>query len=199
MADYKPVLGGIAVIVGFAAFAPYILDMLRGKTKPHAFSWLGWGIIETVAFFAQINKGGGAGAWATVSSAVIIFFIAGYAFFKKQTTIYKTDWAALGGALLGILLWLITRDPLLAVILVSVSDALAFVPTFRKSYFLPEQETLKEYGLSAVKWTLAILALSNYSLTTWLYPASLIFTNSLFVAMTLTRRKQSAVFSKILN
>jgi len=188
--DYKNFLGVCAIIIGFIGYAPYLRNLYLKKTKPHTFSWLAWGLLEAIAFFAQINKGGGAGAWVTGASAGVALFVAGVAFTRKETEINTLDWVVFVGAILGILLWKFTRDPLLAVILVTVSDALAFIPTFRKSFYKPEQETLIEYGLSAVKWIFAIFALQTLNLTTWLYPASLILTNGSFVIMSLIRRYQ---------
>src|SRR5258708_5494421 len=189
MSHYKIILAVVAVVIGFAAYAPYIRDVFLKTTKPHTFSWIAWGVIEVTAFFAQLSKGGGAGAWVTGASAVMVLFIAGVAFTRHDTEINLFDWTAFVGALLGIIFWKLTSKPLLAVVFVSAADALAFLPTFRKSYTKPEQETLTEYGLSVIKWVLAIVALESLNITTWLYPASLVFTNSAFVAMALIRRK----------
>lgn len=189
MVDYKIILSVSAIIIGFIGYAPYLRDVFLKKTKPHAFSWFAWGVLESVAFFAQISKGGGVGAWITAVSAAVALFVAGIALYRKETEIKIFDWVALIGALVGIILWRLTNNPLLAVILVTASDALAFMPTFRKSYYQPGQETLVEYSCAAAKWMLAIFALQSFNLTTILYPASLILTNSSFVAMSLIRRK----------
>lgn len=191
--DYKIFLGGLAIIVGLVGYAPYLRDLFKRKTRPHAFSWFAWGVLETTAFFAQISKGAGWGALITAFSAVVALFVAGVAFKRKDTEIKKVDWVALGGALIGIILWRLTHNPLLAVIFVTIADALAFIPTFRKSYHHPHQETLIEYALSAIKWSIALFALQSFNLTTWLYPASLIITNSSFTLMSWYRRRKIAV------
>jgi len=189
MENYKTYLGVLGIIVGFAGYAPYVRDVFTGKTKPHAFSWLAWSVLEWTAFFAQLSKHAGAGAWITGLSAMVGLLVACVALYRKETEIHVFDWVALCGAIIGIILWTLTNNPLLAVILVTISDALAFIPTFRKSFYKPDQETLIEYAFSAVKWMIAIFALQTISLTTWLFPASLIFTNGSFVIMSLIRRK----------
>ncbi len=190
MLPVKLISGVIASVIGFIAYLPYLRDIFRGQTKPHAFSWLSWGVLEIIAFFAQLSKGGGAGTWATGVSSVITLFIAFLAFRNKDRNILPFDWIALGGAALGIILWQTTENQLTAVISVSIADALAFLPTFRKAFHRPQEETLIEFGMSAVKWMLAIAALQTYNLTTWLYPASLVFTNTVFITMALIRRRQ---------
>lgn len=90
-------------------------------------------------------------------------------------------------------LWAITDSPLTAVILITIIDALGFAPTFRKAYHKPQEETMITFVLSAVKFVIAIAALSNYSTVTVLYPASLVLMNGLFVAMLIVRRKQLGI------
>jgi len=187
--DYKVALGITATVLGFIGYFPYVRDTLRGTTRPHVFSWAVWGVMETIAFFAQIAKGAGAGAWATGTSAVIMFFIVGIALTHADKQIRLFDWVALSGALVGILLWRLTDNPLLAIIFVTIADAFGFIPTFRKAYHKPHEETLIEYIFSALKWIVSLFALGSFNLTTALYPISLIFTNSAFVAMAFVRRK----------
>ncbi len=189
----KLLLASLATVIGFVGYAPYIRDTLRGTTKPHVFSWVAWGSIETIAFFAQLSAGGGAGAWFTGASALIVFFIAALAIRQKDTQIKPIDYVALSGSAIGIALWRITSNPLLAVISVGIADAAAFAPTFRKAYRKPNEETLFEYAASVLKWTLAIPALTSVNLTTVLYPASLVLTNSIFVLLVLWRRSSTKV------
>jgi uncharacterized protein with PQ loop repeat len=35
----KEVIGIIAVIFTFVGYIPYIMDTIKGKTKPHIYSW----------------------------------------------------------------------------------------------------------------------------------------------------------------
>ena len=149
--------------------------------------------METIAFFAQIAGGAGAGAWATGTSAVIIFFIVGVTLTHADKQIVFFDWFALAGAFIGIVLWRLTANPLLAIIAVTIADAFAFIPTFRKAYHKPHEETLIEYFFSAIKWIITLPALGALNLTTALYPISLIFTNSAFVIMAIARRRRYVV------
>lgn len=190
MTDYKIVLGVVATILGFVGYVPYFRDIFRGTTRPHVFSWFVWGLLTGIAFFAQITKGGGAGAWVTGSSAVICTCIAALAFFYGKRQITKSDWFSFAGALLGLLFWQLTNDPLLAVIFVTVTDALAFAPTFRKAYYKPDEETASTFMLSSIKFLIALAAFESFNLTTALYPISLVLANGSFAAMLLVRRRK---------
>lgn len=76
-----------------------------------------------------------------------------------------------------------------AVILITIVDMIAFFPTFRKSYHKPQEETLSEYGLAALKFFISLFALSSFNVSTILYPISLVVTNGAFVAFAWVRRK----------
>lgn len=188
MIDYKIILGISASVLGFIGYVPYFRDIFQGRTKPHIFSWFVWSLLTGIAFFAQLSKGAGAGAWVTGFTAAVSLSIAILAFFRGEKHITKIDWATFIGALSGLIFWGLTANPLSAVIIITVTDALAFAPTFRKSYCKPHEETASTFALSALKFVFGLAALQSYNLTTWLYPASLVLMNGLFVVMLLLRR-----------
>jgi hypothetical protein len=190
MIDYKIILGIVATIVGFIGYVPYFRDIFKGKTKPHVFSWLVWAILTGVAFVAQLVDNAGPGAWVTGTTAIICLIVAILALTKGEKQITRLDWFCFTASLTGIVLWIATDNPLLAVIVVTITDAIAFIPTFRKTYHKPYEETVVEYALGSLKFLLGIFALESLSITTWLYPASLVFMNGLFVVMAMVRRKQ---------
>lgn len=186
----KTALGIIATVMAFVSYIPYIRNMLTGKTKPHAFSWLVWGTLTAIAFVGQVSEGAGPGAWVTGFTACVSFFIFITALKTGEKDIAKSDWLSLAGAGIAMLLWWATSDPLIAVVLITLIDALGFYPTFRKSYHKPYQETAVTFAISGLKFVVAIIALENLTPTTWLYPASLVLMNGIFVIMLLIRRKQ---------
>jgi hypothetical protein len=190
MLEYKAAIGALALVLGAIGYVPYFRDLIRGTTKPHVFSWFVWGLLGAIAFAAQIVSNGGWGAWTTGFMALVCFVVAFIALFSGEKNITRLDWFCFAGALIGTVFWAYTKNPVTAVVIITIVDLVAFVPTFRKSYAKPDEETVFEYGIASLKYVLAIVALESYSLTTWLYPASLVITNGLFVVMSLIRRKQ---------
>ena len=57
---YQIIIGLVATVIGLAGYVPYFKDIIRREIKPHAFSWLIWGILQSVVFFASTSRGGGA-------------------------------------------------------------------------------------------------------------------------------------------
>jgi hypothetical protein len=188
--NFKIILSVVAIFVGMMSYIPYLRDVVKGKTKPHTFSWLVWGILTVIVFIGQLIDQGGFGTWVTgfTACAVLIIFIFGI--FKGEKNITKGDWASLLAALFTIVIWILTSEPLIAIILVTIIDILAFYPTIRKTILKPHEETLTLYLLSGIKWILAILALQNYSFVTLLYPVYLVLINGLFVTLLLVYRKK---------
>ena len=188
--DYRVVLGLLAILIGLVSYVPYFRDIFRGTTKPHPFSWFVWGLVTGIAFFAQVIAGGGIGTWATGVTSLACLAISVYGLLRGEKGITVFDWLCFLGALGGIVFWKLTSNPLTAVVVVTVVDALGFFPTFRKAYLRPHEETLLTYVLSIPKWSLGLFALASFNPTTVLFPAAILLMNTCFVGMVLFRRKQ---------
>lgn len=189
---WQQIAGGAAVLVGLVGYLFYMHGIWYGSIKPHFFSWFVWGVLTSIAFVAQVAAGAGPGAWVTGFTAVMCFFFAGLGLrAHARELIARSDWFFFIGAFLAIPVWYVTGNPLWSVIMITIIDAVAFVPTFRKAYTHPETENISTYLLSAIKYVLGIAALSSLTFVTWLYPASLVIANSAFIAMLLWRRKST--------
>jgi hypothetical protein len=186
----KELLSAAAIVLTFAIFVPYIRSIRSGRTKPHVFSWVIWALSTLVVCLAQLAGAGGAGAWPIGVSGLITTYIAILAYRKTgDTSITRTDWAFFIVALAALPGWLLTSDPLAAVVILTGLDLAGFGPTFRSAYARPYDERIGFYGLGAVRNLLAILALERYSLTTVLFPAAVGIACLAFVAMVAYRRK----------
>lgn len=189
----KIFLGLLASAIAFYSYVPYFRDLFAGKTKPHSFSWLIWFMLTAIAFVAQVQDGGGPGAWATGLTAVLAFVIFVASLRKGEKHISYLDWASLAAAFVAMGLWAISDGPLLSVVLVTVVNAFGYVPTFRKSYHKPHEETSITYSLSAVKFAVAIAALTEFTVITLLFPLSVIIICLLLVMMLSLRRKRLGI------
>ena len=187
---YKELLGAVAIALTFIAFFPYIHSILKGKTKPHVFSWVIWGSTTFVVFLAQLADKGGAGAWPIGVSGLITIYVAFLAYIKKSdSTISRTDWMFFIAAMSSLPLWYLTSDPLWAVVVLTLVDMTGFAPSFRKAYIYPFEEQLTFFVIMAVRNLVSILALAHYSLTTVLFPLIIAIACLVFVLMLTYRRR----------
>ncbi len=191
---FKEALSAAAIALTFAMFVPYILSIHAGKTRPHVFSWVIWGLGTLVVFFAQLAGEAGAGAWPIGVSGVITCYIAFLAFLKRaDVLITKTDWIFFGAALSALPFWFFTSDPLWAVVTLTLVDTAGFGPTVARAYRRPHEENVAFFALSVLRNLLVILALENYSFTTVLFPAVVGVACLLFVLLLIYRRYSLAV------
>lgn len=190
MSEFKNILGLFATFLVFIGYVPYLRDIIRGKTKPHIYSWFLWSFVTLIAFALQVRGGAGTGSLVTLAAAIMSLAVIGLGFiYKARVQIVKIDTVFLILAFIALGLWLIARQPVLSAILTTVVDLLGFAPTVRKSWNKPHSETLAFYYLNSFRFGLAVVALQNYSIITALYPIAWLFANSLFALMLVVRRK----------
>jgi len=191
---YKELLSLAAITLTLVAFFPYIRSILSDEIKPHVFSWVIWGTTTFVVFLAQLEDGGGVGAWPIGVSGIITLFIAILAYVKRaDIAITSIDWLFFIAAISSLPLWYLTADPLYAVIILTTVDVLGFGPTVRKSYTDPFSESILFFSLFAIRNSLVILALENYSVTTVLFPAVIAVACLLLIVMIMYRRRTLAL------
>ncbi|NTS75303.1 hypothetical protein HR060_00370 [Catenovulum sp. SM1970] len=167
----KDLLAIVGIALTFIAYIPYIYSIFQKKTKPHVFSWAIWGGTTFIVFLAQLSDEGGAGAWVIGVSACLVMCIAILAFIKKSDiTIFKSDWYFLFIAIVASMFWYFSSDPLWTVIILTIMNVVGFGPTLKKAYANPFEENLNFFLIVAVRNTVSVMALENYSLTTVFFP-----------------------------
>jgi hypothetical protein len=186
--DYKIVLGILATAMTIWAHIPYFKETLKGKNKPHIFTWIIWTLLTFIATAAQIVGGAGPGAWVTFVTGLICVAITLAALKHGEKRITRSDWIIFIASLSAIPLWLLTSDPLLSVILVTAIDISAVYPTFRKSWIKPFEENTYMYGFNIPRHIFSIAAIQTISPVTAIYPAGLLVMNIVMYFMLKTRR-----------
>lgn len=186
----KNLIGVIAVLLTFVGYVPYLKDTIRGKTKPHAYSWFIWGFVTLIAYTLQVSENAGAGSLVTLAAAIVSFVIFGLGMKLGNKDITRSDTVFFILALLSLVIWVFAKQPVVSVIFVSLIDILGFIPTIRKSWNQPFTETLFTYLLNTFRHGLSIFALANYSIVTWFYPVTWTLANGLFSLLLVLRRRQ---------
>ena len=105
-----------------------------------------------------------------------------------QENITCSDTIIFVAALAAIPVWRATHDPLFAIVMVSLIDALGYLPTLRKSWLKPREEAIFNYAIGNVTTVLSLLATVTYNFATVLYPAVLLTCNSLLIVVIVWRR-----------
>ncbi len=189
MVDIKLILGIASALIAVIYYYPYIGDILRKKTQPHAYTWLVWALTQGTAMIA-LWLGGGNFAAISLAAGIVLVVTVFFLSLKYGTkNITKSDTVVLILALLAIIVWWQLKNPLLAVFMVSAIDGLGYIPTLRKSFEDPWSETPSFWVAMAISSVLALLANGEYNLLTMTYLATLAIANTTVSIVCIYRRK----------
>lgn len=186
----KLILAIIAALLAVAGNVPYLRDTIKKRIQPHPYTWMVWSIVSGVTFVGQVVKGAGFAAIAFGVSEIFTVIIFLYSLRYGFKNIPKQDSYFLIAALLGIIPWIILRDPTWSVVIMVVIDLIAFVPTLKKAWYAPKTETPILYGSNALRHSLALAALSSYNIATMLHSIAMIVVNTLMTSFILGRRNK---------
>jgi hypothetical protein len=187
--NFKLICSIVAIALTITAYFPYIYNIVTQKIKPHTFSWIIWGSTTFIVFLAQLQAGGGLGAWPIGVSGVITILVAYLSYIhRSDSSIKKIDWIFFLTAMASLPVWYFTSNPLWAVALLTTIDLLGFGPTIRKSYDRPFEENMTFFLIFVLRNIFAVIALEHFSLTTVLFPAATSLACILLCAMVVLRR-----------
>jgi len=168
----------------------YIRAVMQGKTRPHIFSWLLWGLVVFIGAAIQISQGSWPTALFLGLEGVVSFSVFILGFRQGDLDITRSDWAAFIAALLAIPVWLVTKEPLWAAILITGINIVATYPTYRKAWYKPQEENAFSFSFFTTVGILRLLSVSPFTLVTALYPAcSLLLCGGLVALILLRKRK----------
>ena len=147
------------------AFVPYLRAIIKGQTKPSAASWWTWSLLAIITITSS---------WSAGASWGVLFLPLWLCFSQLLVAILSikrgdNNWDLLnkmcvGGALLGVVLWWVTGQPLIALGISIVADLLASIPNFRHVWKNPEQENRTGWTLGWGSSVLEIFAVTQWTL-----------------------------------
>ncbi len=175
----------------FAGFF-YIKNTLLGKTKPNRISWFIWFIAPIIASFITFKNGGGISA-LPVFMAGFIPFLVFLASFKNKNAYWKLgklDYICLLLSIVSMVSWLYFKEGVLATIFAILADAIAFVPTYIKSWNSPDTETVTPYISGVFNASLSFFTVPTLSFITAGFALYLFFGNLVEIVIVFIRRNK---------
>lgn len=154
----------LGVLINFIGSLSYLRSTLKGETKPNKVTWFLWAIVPMIAFNAQLKQNVGLLALPTFMAGFnpALIFIASFINKKAKWQIGKTDIACGILSVIGIILWLSTNNPNLAILFAILADGLAATPTIIKSYKFPETENAAAFVVAASSAIIALLTVKSW-------------------------------------
>lgn len=164
---YASVLAGICFVISSIL---YVRDTATAKIKP---SIATFGILSLVNFsqlISLISKH----VWHVIpfttvglfqALAVFIIALQGKNFYFKLA-----DKLALGGALIGFIFWLVTKDAAYNIYIINAVTAITFVPLIIKAFKEPALETSLPWQTNLLASSFLLLTINSLSPVVWIVP-----------------------------
>lgn len=154
-----------ASVVSVVAFFPYIRAILAGQTRPSGASWWTWTVITMVSVASAWFAGASwqvlvLPAWLCVSQLAVAILSIRYG----DNTWDFLNKSCVAAALLGVGLWIITGQPLVALAISIAADVSASIPNFRHAWKNPEQENWLGWFLGWLSAVLEMFTIQVWSL-----------------------------------
>lgn len=185
MREALTLVAGIIIVV---SPIPYVIDILRDRTRPNMVTWVTWSLINGIntaaAFSAGAWQTGVYGLAATIATVTISTLGIWHGIKKYSVFDIVCQVVALGG----IPVWLFTRQPALAIAMELCVDFAGGLPTLRHAWKAPEEETLRTFLLSAAAGLLLLLSLRSYSFIALAMPTYILCFDSAIAFSIIMRR-----------
>ena len=175
-------------LISFASIIPYVRDVLKGKTHPNLVSWLTWCMLNLINTTAAISTGATQTALLSGASALATGWITVLSLRRGVTKYTAFDIGCQALAIGGIILWKLTGQPQLAVLIAVSIDLIAAMPTWRHAWIAPFAETWQGFAIAAGTAIVTLFTIANYSIVSLAFPILVTTNCSVIVAIILSRR-----------
>ncbi len=186
-------LGILSGLVNLAGTLLYIDEIFRRKSVPERATWFVWLILGLVALFSQKSLGATHSLWfvGLQTFGVSLVFLLSLRF--GTGGLAKFDIGVLTLAGLGILLWIVTADPLLSLSMVVIVRVIGMAATIRKTARQPRSEALAPWVLYATSGLLAMLSVGRLDLPLLLYPTYALVADSSVIIVKVFEQKRKGL------
>lgn len=167
----------ISGLILLAGAPPYLIDILKGKTKPERATWFIWSVLGLIALSTQVLSHGG---WSILfvgmdAAGSILVFLLALKYGVGGWT--RLDKIALIIAAAGVVLSFVAGHALVALLGVILADVSGAALTIRKTYVRPESETTITWFFIGTASLLGAFSVGKMSLILLLYPVYLAVAN----------------------
>lgn len=155
------IIGIVSGLLIITASIPYMIDIVRGRTKPQRMAWVIFLTLSAISFFAQITEGATGSLWFALVmfvQAIMIFFLTMKFGVGGHS---KIDIISLLLSLLILAVWGLTQSAALAIICTVSVNTIGKVLVAIKCYKQPNTEYLPTWVISFMASTLAVISVGS--------------------------------------
>jgi hypothetical protein len=154
----------MAAVIAVGGAVPYVLDTLRGRTRPNRATWMVYAIVGSLAVVSSYAAGG---RWSLLLG--VAYAIGPCAILLASIRHGEGGWSpldrgCLGLAACGLVGWAVSGDARTGVVLETLADAAGTVPTWVKAWRDPAHENRPAWTIYAFASALNLFAIASWSI-----------------------------------
>jgi hypothetical protein len=186
----REILSIIAGLIMLYSFVPYAKDILAGKVKPARSTRLMMVLLILVSLLQQHTLGSGWLLAITIGDGIGAVAILLLAIKHGLGGLRHLDMICYALLLIDVIVWVSTRNALLALYFSIVADVIAMTPVFIKTWRQPWTETPMFFALGVIAPLLNIVGAGHYVYAVILFPSYIALTNLLEVGLIVYRQQK---------
>ncbi len=181
--DIQQVFLIVSSVLALISPLVYTYEIVKGKAQPHRTTRLVLLVITVLAFSSLIAQHNHVAVWLAgvdLVQSTLIFILS----FKYGVGNWsKMDFLCLGIAAVGIIIWQVTSNPVLALYAAILADFTGISPTLAKTFKRPESESWIYFFIGAIACAFNLAATKIFSIENISYPVYLLLINLTIVLL----------------
>ena len=174
-------LSGLLTLI---ANIPYIISILKGKTKPNRATWWIWCGVDLILAFTYQETGATAALGLAYGSLLGVLIIAVLSLRYGVQGMTTLDYVCLLSAIGTAVLWLTTSSPFLPHFLIVCIDFFGWLPTFQKTLNDPGSEEPLAWMLWVCGAFVALLNIDLFTFWNMFFPLYIVISDGTIAVLT---------------
>lgn len=185
-----PFLGWLSFAILLSSYIPYIIDIVKGNTKPERAAFFIWTVLGFSLVSSQLAEGGRESVLLSVGGTIgplIVFLLSikyGVGGFLLR------DKLSLAFAGLGLLLWYLTNNAAFALWITILVDMSAFYLVLIKTYNDPSSELPLLWGGGVITGLLSAVSVGRFDVNLLAFPTYYALSSGLIFSTIIYRSKK---------
>lgn len=168
----------------------YIRAIIWGGVRPNKVSWLMWSIAPLIATAAALSDGVRWAALPVFMSGFgpLLILLVAIGVKRSYWKLERFDYLCGIFSGLALLFWILTKEPMIAIVFAILSDFFALAPTFLKSWKHPHTEDGLSYLAGVINIMTSFFALEHYTFSELAFPIYILLADASLVVAIFRKR-----------
>jgi hypothetical protein len=154
-------LGWLSFALMLISFGPYMYAIFNRRSQPSIVTWIIWAATDWLAVSSMYSTGDLNPQVVAAAVGATLIAILTFRYGKREWS--ALDSICLIGALVGVILWILTENPLMAIVASQAVNAIGAIPTIIRSWSDYRRENLPGWTLGFSSCVCMVFALQKWT------------------------------------